>query len=190
MSALSKSPRNVGIVRPAAIPQHTEQGPSRPHPTRSSMAKEKMPQGPSSSPNLIVPQAQSSPLGDPKALGSVNSFAQNYSSPRLERNSRKFPVLRSLRAPPRPQFARLYPLLPPCLPFHPVSRTDPSRVPALLSASDLPPSQPSSPAAPLTGTWAGLSRLAMVCRLRSTAGPGRSTGCQDQPGLVAQASSC
>lgn len=47
------------------------------------------------------------------------------------------------------------------LPSHPVSRTDPSRVPALLSASDLPRSLPSSLAAPLTGTWARLSRAAM-----------------------------
>lgn len=117
-----------------------------------------MPQGPSSSPNLTVPQAQSSHLGDQKALCSVNS-AQKYSLQdwKLQEAPRS---AEPTQPHPSPSFRGL-----PSPPLPPVARTDPSRVPALLSASDLPPSQPSSLATPLAGTWAGLSRVAMVRRV-------------------------
>lgn len=90
-------------------------------------------------------------------------------SPRLERLDRCH-FLRALPAPPRTQFG------PPALSFLPVSSSDPSWVPALLSASDLhlrPPHRPSA------GTMASLSRVAVVCRPweeHGVPGPARAGG--------------
>lgn len=139
------------------------------------MAKEQDAPGPFLFPLAYCPlqppppaQAQSSHLGDQTLLSSVNSFL-GKSSPQDWRDSTG--VTSSEPSQPHPG-----PSLGPALSFLPVSSSDPSWVPALLSASDLPLRPPHRPSA---GTMASLSRVAVVCRPweeHGVPGPARAGG--------------